>query len=430
MTVAGQPNEYKDGILYKDINGEKGYCYYGREDKNVRLFFWDYKVTAIYVTANNSEADTSSSSKWRGTALNSIPRYNPSINNDQLQVDLRSYDLSKLDLRNSLDNLLYANFDDETIWPPPERMPENFDWKKYMELGRNPGLGIRSLHKKGITGKGVSIAIIDQPLLTTHREYADRIRLYEEINAVGRSAMHGAAVASIAVGKTVGVAPEADLYYIASRTGDREVGGEEFTWNFSYYAQAINRLIEINKSLPKDRKIRVISMSVGWRPGQEGYEEITKAVDRAKSAGMLVVSSCIDDVHGFKFHGLGRNPSANPDEFESYEPGLWWSDSFYQDANWRDSDRLLIPMDSRTTANFTGSDSYVFYREGGWSWSIPYIAGVYALVAQVDPEITPGRFWVRALRTGRTIRLNHDGQIIPFGRIIDPVVLIEASRRD
>ena len=31
------------------------------------------------------------------------------------------------------------------------------------------------------------------------------------------------------------------------------------------------------------------------------------------------------------------------------------------------------------------SNEYVFYREGGWSWSIPYIAGVYALAAQVKP---------------------------------------------
>ena len=36
--------------------------------------------------------------------------------------------------------------------------------------------------------------------------------------------MHGPAVASIAVGKTVGVAPEADLYYISS------VNGSLFAW--------------------------------------------------------------------------------------------------------------------------------------------------------------------------------------------------------
>jgi len=62
-------------------------------------------------------------------------------------------------------------------------------------------------------------------------------------------------------------------------------------------------------------------------------------------------------------------------------------------------------MDSRTTASFTGISEYVFYREGGWSWSIPYIAGLYALAAQVDPEIPPERFWSLAMETGRTIEL-------------------------
>jgi len=85
---------------------------------------------------------------------------------------------------------------------------------------------------------------------------------------------------------------------------------------------------------------------------------------------------------------------------------------------------LLIPMDSRTTASPSGISEYVFYRQGGWSWSIPYIAGLYALAAQVDPEITPERFWSLAIETGRTIELRHDGEIIPLGPIVDPMALI------
>jgi hypothetical protein len=96
------------------------------------------------------------------------------------------------------------------------------------EQAKNPGLGVRRLHEKGITGRGVRVAILDQPLLVDHQEYVERVRLYEEIDLQGRTepAMHGAAVASIAVGKTVGVAPEAELYYIAKYNFDRnrEVG--------------------------------------------------------------------------------------------------------------------------------------------------------------------------------------------------------------
>jgi hypothetical protein len=95
-------------------------------------------------------------------------------------LDLRGCDLSKLDLRNSINDLLYASFDDRTVWPVPNRMPSDFDSKRIMELGKNPGLGVHSLHKRGITGRGVGIAILDQPLLVDHQEYGDRLRLYEE----------------------------------------------------------------------------------------------------------------------------------------------------------------------------------------------------------------------------------------------------------
>ena len=73
-----------------------------------------------------------------------------------------------------------------------------------------------------------------------------------------------------------------------------------------------------------------------------------------------------------------------------------------------------------------GKDEYAFYREGGWSWAIPYIAGAYALAAQVDSSITPDRFWTLALQTGRTIEVGSGAQKQSLGKILDPVALIAA----
>ncbi len=355
--------------------------------------------------------------------MTSIPSYDPA--SDKIwQVDLRSYNLSTLDLSNSLNDLLYADFDDRTTWPLNDRMPLEFDWKRVMELGKNPGLGIRSLQARGITGRNVGIAIIDQTLLVDHQEYTDQLRLYEETDdIVGGwrvSQMHGAAVASIAVGKTVGVAPEADLYYIATARGGN---GKDF----GYLARSIRRILQVNQQLPANRKIRVISMAIGWGPEAVGYDELTAAVEAAKSVGMLVICSSVEQIHGFKFHGLGRSPRADPDKFESYEAGLFWAKPFYAGSQF--SDHLLVPMDSRTTASPTGKSEYVFYREGGWSWSIPYIAGVYALAAQVNPKITPELFWSRAMKTGRTIALKNDGKTFPFGPILDSTALINTLQR-
>lgn len=51
--IEGKKNWFKDGVLYKDIDGRQGYCYYGRADQDVRFFFWDYKVTALYETRSD-----------------------------------------------------------------------------------------------------------------------------------------------------------------------------------------------------------------------------------------------------------------------------------------------------------------------------------------------------------------------------------------
>jgi hypothetical protein len=146
--------------------------------------------------------------------------------------------------------------------------------------GKNPGLGVRALHRLGITGNGVGVAIIDQALLVDHVEYRDRLRLYEEIhNGDETAAMHGPAVASIAVGRTVGVAPGADLYYIAETHGSVE--SRQFVFDFVPLARSIDRILEVNRSLPATRKIRVLSISEGWSPRQKGYAEVTAAVERA-----------------------------------------------------------------------------------------------------------------------------------------------------
>ena len=206
---------------------------------------------------------------FRKKTIKQLPRYDAN-NGGAFAVDLRGSDCSQLELgKEQLKDLMHASFDSKTKWPAS--LPEDFNPRQWMETGANPGLKLRALHQNGVTGKGIGIGIIDQTLLVDHQEYRDRLKLYEEIhNASDPSCamMHGPAVASIAVGKTVGVAPEADLYYIAETHGVSSKEGK-FEWDFTWLAKSIDRLLEINKTLPVDKKIRVISISVGWSKGQK-----------------------------------------------------------------------------------------------------------------------------------------------------------------
>lgn len=360
--------------------------------------------------------------------LTTLPVYDAEATNP-FKNDLRSADLSKLDLRESgSKDLIHMSFDSRTVWPPVERMSKDFDPARVMELGKNPGLGIRSLHARGITGRGVAIAIVDQPLIIEHEEFGKRIQLYEETNIQPGtpSQMHGPAVASIAAGKSVGVAPEADIYYLAAFAFDT-TGKDGKAMNFRWYAQAVRRIVEINQQLPPEKKIRVISLSIGWHESQTGADEMEKAVAAAKKAGMLVTSSSINETHGVQINGLGRAPLADPDKFESYAPGMFWAKHLNNPRLPKNA--LLMPMDSRCTAGPTGAKDYAFYRQGGWSWITPYLAGVYALTVQVKPEITPDEFLSLARKTGRAMNWPLDNTTLPLGVIIDPGALIDALKQ-
>lgn len=337
--------------------------------------------------------------------------------------DIRSYDVSRFDLQNEGDILSGVTFDSATRWP--EKLPEGFDPDQIMEIGKNPGLGIRALHEKGITGKGVSIAIVDQALNPEHIEYADNLMNYELLHCCDSGAqMHGSAVTSIAVGKSCGVAPDADVYYIASTFGRYSAGGMKI--NLNYMADSIDRILEINTFLPEEKKIRVISISRGFT-SERGADAVRASIGRAKDAGVFVITTSTEDNYGFSLMGLGKEElTADPDDISSYRPGNFWGGSFYSGEMADASRMLLVPMDARTYASWYTADGYEFASSGGLSWSVPWLAGLYALCIQVDDDLTPELFIEKAFETGTVQNIEYQGKSYEFGTIIDPAALIEA----
>ncbi len=368
---------------------------------------------------------------WPSCRPGNVPIFDPT-SSDPFQVDFRHCDLRDLDLRPYAKRLLYATFDTATDWPKRKLMPKSkrFSPDRILALGKNPGLGIRALHRRGIDGRGVGVAVIDQVLLVDHDQYAARLRLYEEIEVPlmnPNASMHGPAVSSILVGKNTGVAPAADLYFIAAEPGDWHEDGT-FTYNWAYPAQAIRRLLAINRQLPPERKIRVISMSMEPMGDQLGFDELMGAVAEARAAGIFVVyldpANHAGTATSFRFNGLDRPPLVNPDRFASWTPGM----TLVINPERLDpsGQTLLVPMGSRALAGPGSEREYAFYRSGGWSWTMSWIAGLYALAAQVDPSITPDRFWQLALSTGRTIKSKLWGRTVRLGPIADPQALIAA----
>ncbi|MCL2050185.1 MAG: S8 family peptidase [Lachnospiraceae bacterium] len=358
--------------------------------------------------------------------LHELPRL---VYYSHFEIDLRSYDISGFDLTQYEAELEYAVFDKETKWP--QSLPESFNPALIMELGKDPGLGIKSLHQQGITGKGISIAIIDEPLLTNHNEIKDNLRLYELLHNQAASSFHGTMVASLAAGRTVGVAPDANIYFIASTPGEiLLLDGElkEAKKDLSYYAEAVERVLEINECLPENEKIKAVSISLGFDLKDKGADKFHEVIELAKEAGIFVITVSPEHNHDFILLGLGRSFNNDPDDFVSYDMALMWKDFFIADDNHNfisGENILYVPIDSRTFAACTGDDDYMFSAMGGNSLAVPWLAGLYALCLQVNPELTADEFVKLALETSKNTIIKEGNREFLLQGVTNPGAIVE-----
>lgn len=296
--------------------------------------------------------------------------------------DIRWKDLRKIELQLDSSIIKTLRFNEKTIWPDK--------YKSYtaylLSAGKNPGLEIRSLHKEGITGKGVVVAIIDQNICLDHPEYINKIKEYHDVGCkmpANRSSMHGPAVVSLLVGDSIGTAPDAMIYFVAAPS-----------WNADakYQADALNWIIDKNSTLPEGEKIRAVSISAApsgqGSPFRKNNSLWDSSYSRAIKSGLIVID-CTSD------NGITSpcyNDIDHPDDISKSSPG------FPGMAFTADSNRICVPNSLRTVAEEynQGVFSYTYCGRGGISWAEPYLVGVLALGWQLRPEIS-GQEMIRLL---------------------------------
>ncbi len=360
-TVTGQALDFATNVLYKDIDGQQGRAYYARPDQHVRCFFRNNKLMALYVMVDGQ---------------NNFMEVKPVRQLKPFQ-DVRFGDMSRLDLSAEPGLPATLTFNLKTVWP--KSLPPGFNPEKLLEAGMNPGLGIRKLHEQGLTGKGVNVAMIDQPLFQDHPEFVGKIAAYKDMGCESESSMHGPAVASLLVGNRCGSAPEARLYYAAAPSWKKDA---------VFYARALDWILDQNAALPSGSKIRVVSVSAApsgpSSPFEKNLEMWDAACDRAEKAGILVLDCT-------QHHGFIRScfyDAADPENVSKCRPG-------YPNhvATNVAKGCLLVPTSQRTVAEeyVKGDCGYQFTGEGGLSWAIPNCAGVLALGWQARPDLQPAQ---------------------------------------
>lgn len=297
-------------------------------------------------------------------------------------------------------------FNEKTAWPDACAALA----RGVLAKAKNPGLKLRSLHGRGLTGKGVTAAIIDQNMFLDHPEYAGKIIAYKDFGcgaAAAQGSMHGPAVTSLFVGKTIGAAPGARLYYAAVPS---------WLADARYYARAMDWIVAENAKLPAGSKIRVVSISAAPSGASSFYKNkqaYAAARARAEKAGLLVMD-CTDDrcFTSAAFYDINA-----PDDLSKCKLG------FPIHPGPTGTEALYIPSTRRTQAEEydKGDCSYQFTGSGGLSWTVPTLAGVLCLGWQVNPALSGAEIIARAkssayLKNGRYM-------------IIDPEAFVAAARK-
>ncbi|MEA3306378.1 MAG: S8/S53 family peptidase [Elusimicrobiota bacterium] len=382
-----------------------------------------------YSSSGNSFGVLERKASHKTTRKNLNPFENK--NDKSTNRDLSGIDLSAVDLSDKAAILLNSDFDTSTVWP--KKLPKSFNPSKTFEMGKNPGFGIRTLHKKNINGKGVSIAVIDQRIFTGHSDYKERLKLYEEIhysslhNLLERGG-HGEAMVSISAGKVSGVAPKSDIYYIATDPGTMSIFSSSwYVYDFKWLAKSVRRVLAINKILPEAKKIKVLVFSFAWPDGSvKGYDDLLEVLSEAAKEGIFISSPLSLKLYGYRIAALDRESMRDPELFASYKPSIWF-ESFLSGAEAIKT--IYAPSNSRTVASSNNKDNYQFFMQGRYSFALSYVAGVYALAYQADKSMIPGKFLKAAFDTSENLTIQKKDKKYKI-KVISPKKIINKLSKE
>ncbi len=286
---------------------------------------------------------------------------------------------------------------DQKIGIPEGEMPEMIDTFRPLMDNANQTLGVDTLHAKGITGKGVTVCVIDTGI-AQHPDIKDRIVGFQDMVNGKTEAYddqgHGSHCAGIVAGsgkssdgKFKGVAPEASL--VGVKVLDANGSG-----TFSNVIKGIQWAVENKEKFSID----VISMSLGG-PASKSYKDdpVSQAVEAANAAGITtVVAAGNEGPRGGTIGTPANAPSVvtvgaldDKGTLSRDDDGL----AYFSSRGPTNVDKLTKPDVLAPGVNITSlsnkGNGYV--SMSGTSMATPFTAGVAALMHQAKPSISPSQ---------------------------------------
>ncbi|MGC4937223.1 S8 family serine peptidase [Kribbella sp. DT2] len=278
----------------------------------------------------------------------------------------------------------------------------SLDRKVQVQLDQSvPQIGGPAAWQRGLTGKGVKIAVLDSGIDPNHADFTGRIAAEQNFSETTDTVDHyghGTHVASIAAGtgaasggKYKGVAPDATLLIgkVLDDTGSGSFSGiiAGMEWAAAQGADVVN-------------------MSLGSREPSDGTDDLSQAVNRLSENTLFVVAAgnCF-----FPQPGTITSPGAAD---EALAVGNLQRDGSLNDSSCRGpragdgaiKPELSAPGTDIVAARAAGTelgtpvdDNYTALS--GTSMASPHVAGAAALVAQAHPDWKADRLKAQLIST-------------------------------
>jgi serine protease AprX len=292
-----------------------------------------------------------------------------------------------------------------------------------------PAIGSTALQRKGVTGKGITIAIIDtgvypHPDLT---KPVNRIAAFRDFIGKRKKPYdnngHGTHVAGDAAGngrssggKYTGPAPRSRL--VIAKAFDRTGSADT-----SNVIAALDWILRTKKRYGT----RIVNMSFGSPPGTASCnsDPLCKAATRAWNSGLVVVAAAGN-----------QGPGARTIDTPGINPRIITVGASDDRRSLRQQDDTIAPFSSRGPAaggvtkpdlvapgvnivSLRAPGSFLdvtepsnrvgksYFRMSGTSMSTPIVAGAIAQLLQQKPGLTPRR--IKALLKGTAVKLRTGG---------------------
>lgn len=272
-----------------------------------------------------------------------------------------------------------------------------------------------NVYKKGYSGKGVTIAVLDSGVAVSHPDLSNRVVYFEDYEEHRVSCYddngHGTHVAGILCGsgrlsrgKYAGMAPKANL--VVLKVLDAKGNGS---------TERVLRALDWIKKNHEKYQIRLLNFSIGYLPSAK-YEEQKRLLDAIEGLwdiGIMVIAAAGNKgpkeqtvtVPGISRKVLTVGASDDEKELPQYlKPG-------YSGKGPTScciiKPEVLAPGTKIVSTGIDRAKHYGYIEKSGTSMATPIVCGAMALAFEKDPELTPAALKLITYKNCKPVAARH-----------------------